>query len=117
VGEKYGWGGVLPKSKVTSLYNSKGIMWQKPYKLMANMDVEEALMELEAQILKVLKAGLKPTHIDGHYGNYYMNSDLAEGVRNLSKKYNLPMKPHYELREEMRGQGRDMFSPIPYGCS
>jgi hypothetical protein len=35
-------------------------------------------MELEAQILKVLKAGLKPTHIDGHYGNYYMNSDLAD---------------------------------------
>ena len=104
-GEKYGWGGVLPKSKVPSLYNSKGIMWRRPHKLMANMNVEEALMELEAQILKVLKAGLKPTHIDGHYGNYYMNSDLAEGVRNFSKKYNLPMKPHYELREEMRGQG------------
>ncbi len=69
------------------------------------MDVEEALIELEAQILKVLKAGLKPTHIDGHYGNYYMNIDLAEGVRNLSKKYNLPMKPHYALREEMRRQG------------
>jgi len=104
-GEKYGWGGVLPKNKVPSLYNSKGIMWRTPNKLMANMDVEEALIELEAQILKVLKAGLKPTHIDGHYANYYMNIDLAEGVRNLSKKYNLPMKPHYELIEEMRRQG------------
>ena len=25
-GEKYGWGGVLPKSKVPSLYNSKGVV-------------------------------------------------------------------------------------------
>jgi predicted glycoside hydrolase/deacetylase ChbG (UPF0249 family) len=104
-GEKYGWGGVLPKSKVPSLYNSKGIMWRKPYKLMANMDVEEALMEIEAQILKAFKAGLKPTHIDGHYGNYYMSYDLAVGVKKLSRKYNLPMKPHHKLRKEMREQG------------
>jgi hypothetical protein len=31
-----------------------------------------------------------------------MSSDLAEGVIKLSRKYNLPMKPHHEHREEMR---------------
>jgi len=41
-------------------------------------------------------------YIDGHYSNYYMSSDLAEGVIKLSRKYNLPMKPHHEHREEMR---------------
>jgi len=104
-GNKYGWGTVLPKNQVHSLYNSKGIMWRTPKELMANMEVDEAINELEAQIMKVLKAGIKPTHIDAHYGNYYMSSDLAEGVMMLSRKYNLPMKPHRAYREKMHRMG------------
>ena len=104
-GTKYGWGPVLPKSRVPSLYSEKGIMWRTPKELMAKINVGEALRELEAQIRKVLKAGIKPTHMDAHYGNYYMNSNLAKGVMRLSRKYNLPMKPHREYREIMRRVG------------
>jgi len=104
-GTKYGWGPVLPKSRVPSLYSEKGIMWRTPNELMAKINVGEALRELEAQIRKVLKAGIKPTHMDAHYGNYYMNSNLAKGVMRLSRKYNLPMKPHREYREIMRRVG------------
>ncbi len=104
-GEKYGWGGVLPQGEVPSLYNLRGRLWRNPNELMAHMDVAEALLEFEAQIVKALQAGLKPTHLDGHYGNYYRNAELADGVRKLSRKYNLPMKPHHAHREKMRRQG------------
>ncbi len=104
-GEPYAWSAVLPKHQVPSLHNDKGNLWRTPRQLMAHMDVDEALLELEAQIRKVLDAGLRPTHMDGHYGNYYMHAALAEGVAKLSRKYNLPMKPPQDLRARMRSLG------------
>ncbi len=104
-GAKYGWAGLLPKNRVPSLYNGEGILWRTPRKLQGHMRVDEAVLELEAQIVKVLDAGLEPTHIDAHYGNYYDSIDLAKEVMKLSRKYNLPMKPHRLLREEMRSMG------------
>jgi len=104
-GNKYGWTGVLPKGRVPSLYNDQGILWEKPRQLIEHMNVNEAINELEAQILKVLKAGLKPTHMDAHYGNYYDSSALAKKVMQLSRRYNLPMKPHRSHREKMRRSG------------
>ncbi|NNK84402.1 MAG: ChbG/HpnK family deacetylase, partial [Desulfobacterales bacterium] len=104
-GKKYGWGAVLPKNQVPSLYNAEGNLWGTPNDLRAHMDVDEAALEFEAQIVKVLQAGIKPTHMDAHYGNYYDSSDLASRVMQLSKKYNLPMKPHRMHRKKMRKLG------------
>lgn len=104
-GGTYGWGGILPKTQVPSLYNAEGILWRTPWQLRLHMDVDEAALELEAQIVKALKAGLRPTHIDAHYGNYYDSADLAKKVMKLSRRYNLPMKPHREHRKKMRRQG------------
>ena len=104
-GGKYGWGGILPKTQVPSLYNAEGYLWRTPRELKAHMNVDEAILELEAQIVKVLEAGLKPTHIDAHYGNYYDSADLAKKVMKLSRRYNLPMKPHRLHREKMRRLG------------
>ncbi len=104
-GVKYGWGAVLPQSQSPSLYNDEGIMWRTPRELMVHMNVDEAVLELEAQILKVLDAGLDPTHIDAHYGNYYNSAALAWKVMKLSRRYNLPMKPHRSHREKMRRLG------------
>lgn len=104
-GKKYGWGGILSKSQVPSLYNAEGILWRKPLELLVHMRVDEAILELEAQIVKVLKAGLKPTHIDAHYGNYYDSVELAKEVMKLSRRYNLPMKPHRSHRDKMRRLG------------
>lgn len=104
-GKKYGWGGILPKTQVPSLYNAENIQWRTPRELMAHMHVDEAILELEAQIVKVLEAGFKPTHIDAHYGNYYDSAELAKEVVRLSRRYNLPMKPHRRHRDKMRRLG------------
>ena len=104
-GKNYGGGAVLPKNQVPSLYNADGNLWRTPNDLRAHMNVDEAALELEAQIVKVLQAGIKPTHMDAHYGNYYDTLDLARRVMKLSKKYNLPMKPHQLHRKKMRKLG------------
>lgn len=92
-GTHYGWRPVLPESVVPSLYNPDGIMWQTEGELEAHMNVTEALMEIEAQILRVLEADLKPTHIDDHMGCYWLHPNLADGVMQLAKEYSLCMNP------------------------
>jgi predicted glycoside hydrolase/deacetylase ChbG (UPF0249 family) len=92
-GKNYGWSPILPKDIVPSLYNPDGIMWQTEAKLRKHLNVTEALLEMEAQILKVLEMDLEPTHIDEHMGCYYWDEDLTAGVMQLARKYNLCMTP------------------------
>jgi len=103
--ESYRWKPILPQNKVPSLYDSDGFVWLKPNNLSNHLDTQEALMEIEAQILAALQAGLNPTHIDTHQGTYNMTYELTEGVMKLSRKYNLPMLPHPAYMDEMRKEG------------
>ncbi|MBN1641392.1 MAG: ChbG/HpnK family deacetylase [Anaerolineae bacterium] len=102
-GARYGWGGVLPQSQVPSLYNDDGILWPTSGELAAHMDVGEALREMEAQIVRVLQAGVQPTHIDDHMGCYWLHPALGEGAMDLARTYNLPMNPIHIADMRVRG--------------
>ena len=96
-GEKYPWSPVLPKADVPSLYNEGGIMWSTVEDLLPHAKRKEIEMELEAQINKIVNAGLYPTHIDYHmHWAYY--SDLFLLAMKLSRKYNLPLRPMHLRR-------------------
>lgn len=101
----YRWKPLLPKNRVPSLYNPDGYIWRSPREFGKHLNIGEALMEIEAQIIKALKAGLKPTHIDTHQGTYNWHPDLSRGVMKLSRKYNLPMIPYVTHMKEMRKKG------------
>jgi predicted glycoside hydrolase/deacetylase ChbG (UPF0249 family) len=103
--DNYRFKPILPKTKVPCLYDPNGYLWLDHKKLSKHLNIQEALLEIEAQILKALQAGLKPTHIDTHQGTYNLHSDLAKGVMKLSRKYNLPMIPHPIHFSEMREKG------------
>jgi predicted enzyme related to lactoylglutathione lyase/predicted glycoside hydrolase/deacetylase ChbG (UPF0249 family) len=90
----YRWKPLLSKDEVPSLYDPDGYMWQFGHELQQNLNVNEAIKELEAQIQAVLDIGLKPTHLDSHMGCYYLHPDLGKGVELLAKKYNLPLIPY-----------------------
>jgi hypothetical protein len=66
--KSYRWKPLLPESKVPSLYNPDGYIWRSPEEFGQHLNIPEALMEIEAQIIKALQAGLRPTHIDTHQG-------------------------------------------------
>jgi predicted glycoside hydrolase/deacetylase ChbG (UPF0249 family) len=102
-GTRYGWSPILPQSRVPSLYTEDGIMWPTEQELREHMVVSEALLEMEAQILRVLEAGVHPTHIDDHMGCYWQHPDLKQGAMQLAKQYSLPMNPIHV--KEMRQQG------------
>ena len=103
--KSYRWKPLLPESKVPSLYNPDGYIWRSPKEFGQHLNIQEALMEIEAQIIKALQAGLRPTHIDTHQGTYNWHPDLAKGVMKLSLKYNLPMIPHPAHVKVMRKNG------------
>jgi predicted enzyme related to lactoylglutathione lyase/predicted glycoside hydrolase/deacetylase ChbG (UPF0249 family) len=102
-GKTYGWSPLLSQEEVPSLYNPDGIFWQYEHELKQHLNVEEAIKELEAQIVTILEAGLKPTHIDDHMGSYFCHPDLGKGIEELSKKYNLPLIPYYRDTARERG--------------
>jgi len=103
--KSYRWKPILPKTRVPSLYDPNGLVWLKPNNLSNHLNIQEALMEIEAQIIAAFQAGLNPTHIDTHQGTYNMRYELTEGVMKLSRKYNLPMLPHPAYMYEMRKEG------------
>lgn len=90
-GKKYPWTPVLSKANVPTLYNPEGIMWADVNELLQHANRKDIIMELEAQINKMLDAGLNPSHLD-HHMDFYYHSDLFADVMALSRKYNLPMR-------------------------
>jgi predicted enzyme related to lactoylglutathione lyase/predicted glycoside hydrolase/deacetylase ChbG (UPF0249 family) len=102
-GNNYRWTPILSKEEVPSLYNPEGYMWQFGHELQEHLNVDEAIKELEAQIQIVLKAGLKPTHLDSHMGCYFVHPDLGKGVEEIAKRYKLPMIPYF--METARSEG------------
>lgn len=89
--EDWSWTPVLSKEEVPSLYNEKGFMHAREDDFFQYADIDEALMELEAQILKVLETGYRPSHLDYHMGTVYQSPEIQDGILNLSKKYKIPI--------------------------
>lgn len=90
-GERCPWSPVLPRTDVPSLYNPDGMMWRSVQDLLRNAKRKEIEMELDAQINKILDAGLKPSHLD-HHMDFYYHHNLFSYVMELSSKYALPMR-------------------------
>ena len=108
-GTKYPWSTVLSKSHVPSLYNPDGIMWSSINDLLQHATQKDIDMELEAQIVKILDAGLKPTHLDYHMDFAY-HADLFLTAMDLSRKYNLPLRAWKRRRYKLPFIKNNLFS-------
>jgi len=97
--EVYKFGPVLPISEVPSLVDENGYFFKKTEQLKNNATLEDVEKELEAQIKKALKFGLKPTHIDSHMYSVGASSEYFKIYRNLGKKYKLPIMISKQLME------------------
>ncbi len=110
------WRPVLPEEQVPSLYNDKGLMWEKISEIESNVDPRHAALEFEAQIEKALQFGIPLTHIDSHMGTAYRDSQFpgapADGLRmaaiQMARKYSLPLTMHtFDKRSESSIQHMD----------
>lgn len=77
---------------IPGLLNAAGAFWPRPLMLAklqsSGNRCREAAIEWEAQIAKIVDAGVSPTHLDGH-GHCHATPRLAETVLRLAKKFNI----------------------------
>ena len=97
--ENYKFGPVLPISQVPSLVDDKGYFYKKREQLRNNASLEDIQKELQAQIEKAIKFGLKPTHIDSHMYSVGASPEFFEIYRDLGKKYDIPILISRQLME------------------
>ncbi|WP_438425673.1 polysaccharide deacetylase family protein [Aquimarina macrocephali] len=95
--ENYRFGPVLPVSKVPSLVDENGHFYKKREQLRKNASAEDVKNELQAQIEKAIKFGLKPTHIDSHMYSIGTSPEFFDIYRDLGKKYDLPVLINKQL--------------------
>lgn len=97
--ENYKFGPVLPIKKVPSLVDENGHFYKKREQLRKNASPEDVKKELQAQIEKAIKFGLKPTHIDSHMYSVGVSPEFFDIYRDLGKKYKLPIMISGQLME------------------
>ena len=78
--------------------------YTKPFEI----DNDQLYQEWNAQIQKVYRAGIIPTHLDSHHHTHTFDNN-QEVVIALAKKYDLPVRGNFERKSEVRHV--DYFEP------
>src|SRR5262249_21649616 len=111
-----GEGSVLPRDAIPTLVGGDGLLHRDAGAfagryLRRAVSIDEVRLELEAQIAKVLEAGVKATHLDGHQ-HLHMLPAIRRIVGDLARKYGIrciryPREtPRLYMLQEARGTGR-----------
>lgn len=87
----YRWGPVSDPSKVPSLVDPDGFLWDNVRQVAENVKVEEAEIELRAQIERARKFGVPLSHLDTHMGAVLSRPDLGKLYIKLGLEYDLPI--------------------------
>lgn len=87
----YRWSPLSPREKVPSLVDENGYCpaYHRMADFMANVNLDELEMEFRAQIEFVLKAELKPTHLDWHCLKGDHLEPIFDLMLRLAKEYGL----------------------------
>jgi hopanoid biosynthesis associated protein HpnK len=85
---------VSPPSAVPSLVDARGRLYLAPGRLLCKLltrriNLCEIELELQEQIVKVLRAGIIPTHLDGHK-HVHILPGVSEIVIRLAQEFGIP---------------------------
>lgn len=86
----YRWSTLTDIKKVGGLIDPEGKMWRDVPEVVQHATPKEVETEIHAQIDKMLKMGLKPSHIDTHMGTLYGSAEFAKVFFETAVKYNIP---------------------------
>lgn len=64
-------------------------------------DTDEILREWDAQIKKVIDAGIQPTHLDSHHHIHTLPQHQPIFLE-LARKYNLPVRGNFDVPEDIK---------------
>lgn len=118
--EPYRWGPVSPRDQVPSLVDKDGFLWRDNGPVDAHVKLNEAEIELRAQIERARQFGVPLSHLDTHMGTLLSRPDLLELYVNLAIEYNLPImftrqatNPTMQLAyPALRGRGQQLLDAL-----
>jgi hypothetical protein len=87
----YKWGGISSSDQIQSLLDGNNYFYPSVEELGKAVKIPDALKEMKAQIDKVIKSGIQPTHIDTHMGSVLATPELVQAYLGLSETYHLPV--------------------------
>ena len=104
----YRWGPIADRSIVPKLVDEDGYMWPDvmPVYKSVGEDIDQVMIEVQAQIDFARNMGLEPTHIDSHMGTLFYNEHYFKATCNLALKNDLPFMAfgyNDELAERTEG--------------
>ncbi len=105
----YRWGPVASKESVPSIVNSDGFFFAHTEipKLYAQAEIGDVEREFRAQIERVLRFGLQPTHLDWHCVLDGGRSDILELTLQLCDEYGFAMRVNNpDLRDTLIAAGK-----------
>ena len=90
----YRWGPVAPPAAVPSLLDECGHFFgdDRFDYMLETADIGELETEFRAQIEAIMSLGLKPSHLDTHYGPHEFRQDISSLVFRLAREYGLAMR-------------------------
>jgi predicted glycoside hydrolase/deacetylase ChbG (UPF0249 family) len=89
--KNYRWKSIMPIKEGQSLVNEVGEFHVGIKKFVLRADPGELKKELQAQINKIKKLGIKPTHIDSHEGALFFKKDHFRVYLEVGEKNKLPV--------------------------
>ena len=89
--KNYRWKSIMPTNESQSLVNAVGEFHVGIKKFVLGADLGELKKELQAQINKIKKLGIKPTHIDSHEGALFFKKDHFKVFLEVGIKNKLPV--------------------------
>lgn len=96
---------------VPSLVDDYGYLLRDPLETVKKGLAEHVKREIEEQVKKSFKMGLKPSHLDTHMGTVYMRRDFLHAYLDIAEKYNLiplTMKLNEQAYNELRKRGLEL---------
>ncbi|WP_028273329.1 carbohydrate deacetylase [Atopococcus tabaci] len=84
--------------RVDQLVDEKGVFKSRKYYHTHTADLDQLYEEWKAQIEKLLRLGVRLTHIDSHHYMHALKEHLAVTER-LSEEYHLPVRTYQDARK------------------
>jgi predicted glycoside hydrolase/deacetylase ChbG (UPF0249 family) len=104
----YRWGPLTSSKLVPSLVDPSGYFYtfENMPEFLAQVKLEQLEVEFRAQIEAVLRAGLKPTHLDWHALRIGARADIFKILFGLAREYGLALRVAGQSRiEKLQSQG------------
>lgn len=95
---------ILPAGRIPSLVDENG-MFPAKRKALRNPRREEILAEWLAQMEALLKAGVRPTHVDSHH-HVHRLPPAFEAIAEIAVRYGIPARPaEPDMVPQLRARG------------